>query len=221
MGFLKRSIDVANQSIQFEIAENANSVNLKFNPEFLPHLGNMKVRIEKVTKNATDRILYSGTMGDLSKILKFGFPVLGAMLPFSIGKSLILNDDNKLVINLEFSGDDAIAGTVPTSFEYEINKFIETTNNPLVIKKIQVDEELSFSTEFYPFLLIPPTVQSYETVVMVENASSLNVEPRKIFLGRELIGSTMQKDHDFLNMVTSPNQEITIKGNVNVYLILV
>lgn len=219
MAHLRRSIDAVNGQIQFEVTENANSVNLKFNPEFSQHIENLKVRVEKITKNATDRVLYSGTMKELREVLKFAFPKMQNFLPFAIGKSLILSDEDKLVVTLSFDSDAQEESRKPTSFEYELNKYVETTQNPLVIKKVTVDEELSFSSEFYPFVMLPQNTESYETVVMAQTSNNVS-EPRKIFLGNQLINSAMQPDHTFLAMVTSPNQNLTVKGNCSIYLIL-
>lgn len=217
MSFLRRSIDVANKEVQFEIAENANSVNLRFNPEFEASIPSVSVRVEKVTKNATDKTLYSGSLADISSVLKFAFPVMGSILPFAIGKSLILNDDDKLVITLSFDGEE-----MPSSFEYEINKFAETTSNPLVIKKVVVDEEATFSTEFYPVLLLPKTVESYETIVLKEEqtATGIVTVPYKNFIGKALLSAQAVEGHTYVPMVTAPNQQVTIKGLVTVYLIL-
>ena len=217
MSFLRRSIDVANKEVQIEIAENANSVNLRFNPEYAASIPSILVRVEKVTKNATDKTLYSGRLSEIASILKVAFPVMGSVLPFAIGKSLILNDDDKLVITLSFDGEE-----MPSSFEYEINKFAETTSNPLVIKKVVVDEEASFSTEFYPLLLLPKTVESYETIVLKEeqSASGIVTVPNKIFIGKALLSAQAVDGHTYVPMVTAPNQQVTIKGLVTVYLIL-
>ena len=217
MSFLRRSIDVVNKEVQFEIAENANSVNLRFNPEFEASIPSVLVRVEKVTKNATDKTLYSGRLSDIASILKVAFPVMGSVLPFAIGKSLVLNDDDKLVITLSFDGEE-----MPTSFEYEINKFADTTSNPLVIKKVVVDEEASFSTEFYPLLLLPKTVESYETIVLKEEQTSTGIVtvPYKIFIGKALLSAQAVEGHAYVPMVTAPNQQVTIKGLVTVYLIL-
>ncbi len=217
MSFLRRSIDVANKEVQIEIAENANSVNLRFNPEYEAHVQNVNVRVEKVTKNATDKTLYSGRLSDIASILKVAFPVMGSILPFAIGKSLILNDDDKLVITLSFDGEE-----MPTSFEYEINKFAETTSNPLVIKKVVVDEEATFSTEFYPLLLLPKTVDSYETIVLKDEQTPNGIVtvPNKIFIGKALLSAQAIEGHTYVPMVTAPNQQVTIKGLVTVYLIL-
>lgn len=217
MSFLRRSIDVANKEVQFEIAENANSVNLRFNPEFEASAVSLSVRVEKITKNATDKTLYSGKISDIADILKVAYPRMRFFLPFAIGKSLILNDDDKLVVTLSFDGDE-----IPTSFEYEINKFAETTSNPLVIKKVVVEEEATFSTEFYPLLLLPRTVESYETIVLKEEqtATGIVTVPNKIFIGKSLLTAQAIEGHTYVPMVTAPNQQVTIKGLVTVYLIL-
>ena len=224
MAFLRRGIDANNKEIQFEIDESANSVNLKFDDLFTQeHINAMTVRVERVAKNTANQVLYSGVYSDVKRVLTFAFGTVGNILPFAIGKSLELNDEVKLLITLQFPEAGAITKGLdaidPSSFQYEINTTLETTKNPLVIKKVVVDEELSLSTEFYPLILLSKVIESYETVVIVQNEEGKDV-PKKVYLGNAYINSLKQDNSDFHAMITSPNQNVTIKGTSTNYLIL-
>ena len=217
MAYLRRAIDAVNNEIQFEVVENASSINLKFDNAFLQSdLDLMKVRVEKVTKNQPDQTLYSGVMADIKEVLKFAFPQMGNILPFALGKSLELNDDNKIVVTLGLTAIES--NKIPTSFEFELNKNIETQKNPLILKKVTVDEELTLSTELYQLLLVSPDVESYETVVLKNDQFGV-AQPTKVYFGKQIIKSLKQKDSSYHAFVTSPNQEVTLKGTSTNYLI--
>ena len=228
MAFLRRAIDVANREIQFEISDSCNSVNLKFNPEFID-VNSVFVRVEMVSKNTANQVLYAGYLLDLKLLFKFAYLQWDNMLPFAIGKNLSLNDDIRLLVTLNFPENQVVPpsyGSVgeplelPTSFQYELNTVIGETNNPLVIKKVDVNEELTFSTEFYPLLLLSSNAESYETVVMVKDKSGNDV-PKKLFYGSKFIKSQLQYDAFYLPIVTAAEQKVTVKGTSTSYLILV
>ena len=217
MAYLRRSVDSVNSEIQFEVVESCAGVNLKFNDSFEnADLELIKVRVEKITKNQPDQTLYSCTVSDLKKILKFAFPSLGQMLPFAIGKNLELNDDNKIVVTLDLKQVET--AKIPTSFEFELNKHIDSQKNPLLIKKVTVDEELSFSTELYQLLLVSENVQSYETMVLKTDSFGL-AQPTKVFFGSSMIKSLKPVDSIYHAFVTAGNQDVTIKGSSTNYLI--
>lgn len=229
MAFLRRTIDAVNGEIQFEIIESCSSVNLKFNPEFgNDKINNLKVRVERISKNTANQLLYSGVYSEIKSLLKFAFVSMGNVLPFAIGKSVELSEDVKILVTLQFPPDSGVivdgklngAVTTPASFEYELNTTIQTTKNPLIIKKIAVDEELTIDTEFYPVLLASKDLQSYETVIIVQNELGNDI-PKKVFYGREMLKSQLtQEDSEFVTMVTQPNQKITLKGTSTNYLVL-
>ena len=217
MAYLRRSVDSVNSEIQFEVVESCAGVNLKFNDSFEnADLDLIKVRVEKITKNQPDQTLYSCTVSDLKKILKFAFPALGQMLPFAIGKNLELNDDNKIVVTLDLKQVET--AKIPTSFEFELNKHIDSQKNPLLIKKVTVDEELSFSTELYQLLLVSQDVQSYETMVLKTDSFGV-AQPTKVFFGSSMIKSIKPIDSIYHVFVTAGNQDVTIKGTSTNYLI--
>lgn len=229
MAFLRRSIDAVNGEIQFEIIEPCSSINLKFNPEFgNDKINDLKVRVERISKNTANQLLYSGVYSEIKSLLKFAFVSMGNVLPFAIGKSVELSEDVKILVTLQFPPDSGVivdgvlnrAVTTPASFEYELNTTMQTTKNPLIIKKIAVDEELTIDTEFYPVLLASKDLQSYETVIIVQNELGNDI-PKKVFYGREmLISQLTQEDAEFVTMVTQPNQKITLKGTSTNYLVL-
>ena len=195
MAFLRRPIDAVNNEIQFELNESCSSVNLKFDPEFKQnYVDALNIRVERISKNTANQILYSGAYSDLKAVLAFAFPTIGNILPFAVGKSLELSDEVKVLVTIQFSAESQIAKGLevlkPTSFEYELNTTVQTTRNPLLIKKIVVDEELTLDSEFYPLLLVDRAVKSFETVVIVQNEVGVDV-PKKVFYGHEFLNSAL------------------------------
>lgn len=213
MSEIRRPIDGENGLVQFEIAENAQSIGFVIGG--VPDAADCKVRVELVSKNKTNQTLYDLKMADLRKILAFAYPILGNVLPFAIGKSLVLNDDNRLLVTIKFPAE-----TVATGFSYTVNSYVETTQNPMVVKTIKVEEEAEVSTEFYPLMMLSKDVESYETLVMVKDEVGTLI-PNKVFFGKDLIKANLQNGSDYLPMVTQSNQKVKIVGNSTNYLLLV
>ncbi|HAO06540.1 MAG TPA: hypothetical protein DCQ50_06010 [Chryseobacterium sp.] len=213
MSEIRKPIDGENGLVQFEIAENVQSIGFIIGG--IPDSVDCKVRVELVSKNKTNQTLYDLKMADLRKILSFAYPKLGNVLPFAIGKSLVLNDDNKLFVTILFPAE-----TIATSFAYTVNTYVETTQNPMVIKTVKVEEESEVSTEFYPLMLVSQDAQSYETLVMVKDQVGTLI-PNKVFFGKDFIKANIQNNSEFLPMVTQSNQKVKIVGNSTNYLLLV
>ena len=221
MAFLRRSIDAINNEIQFEVDETANSVNLKFNDSFYQaEIDNLKIRVERTSKNTPNQLLYSAKYSELKKVLSFAYPKMGNVLPFAIGKSLVLDESTKVLVTISVPPAVEEVNGFPTSFEFEVNKTLELTKSPLLIKTVQVDEEITVNSEFYPLFLVSKQTKSFETIVIVKDENGQD-QPSKVFLGNELIKSQIQNEGDFLPFVTAKEQLITLKGNSTSYLILI
>ncbi len=195
MAFLRRPIDAVNTEIQFELNESCSSVNLKFNPEFTQsYIDALVIRVERISKNTANQVLYSGVYSDLKAVLAFAFPTIANILPFAVGKSVELSDEVKVLVTIQFSAESQTSRGLtvekPTSFEYELNTTVQTTRNPLLIKKIVVDEEMTVDSEFYPLLLVDRAVKSFETVVIVQNELGVDI-PKKVFYGHEFLNSSI------------------------------
>ncbi|UBB90218.1 hypothetical protein J4771_02355 [Candidatus Kaistella beijingensis] len=213
MSVIRKPIDGENGLVQFEIAENAQSIGFIIGG--IPDSVDCKVRVELISKNKTNQTLYDLKMEDLRKILSFAYPKMGNVLPFAIGKSLVLNDDNKLLVTILFPAE-----TIATSFAYTVNTYVEITQNPMVIKTVKVEEEAEVSTEFYPLMLVSQDAESYETLVMVKDQVGVLI-PNKVFFGKDFIEANIQNNSEFLPMVTQSNQKVKIVGNSTNYLLLI
>lgn len=211
MAKIRKAVDTANKTVQFEIRENAHSVSLFFNPQ-VTNTNNIVAEVQLVSKNKGNEILYSVKLDDLRKVLKGFFPSLNNTLPFSIGQNLKLSDDNYLLITLKWTNEQV------TSFEYAINTVVQNTESPIIIKETSVNGDLNLDTEFYPLLLIDGGVEEYETVVMVDDSGVLT--PRKIFMNRNLIISLIENGDFFLHNAVTKDQKVKIKGtSIKVYLL--
>ena len=223
MSFIRKTIDTANNQIQFEVSESCQSLNLKFNPEFAPYVNDVKIRLTKISRNAPNQDLYSGVFEDLKDLFRSFFPNYPSVLPFSIGKNLLLSEDDKILVTIDYTPQTDVNGvipaTVPTSFEYELNKFFVDTNSPLVIKKVVVSEQMDLDTEFYPTLLIPSDAESFETIVMQREVGKPATN-KKVFYGMDLISSNIPSGEDYMAIAVSVNQVVTLKGNCTCYLVL-
>lgn len=223
MSFQRKTIDTANNQIQFEVSESCQSVNLKFNPEFASYVDDVKIRLTKISRNSANQDLYSGVFSDLKSLFKNFFAGLCNVIPFAIGKNLLLSEDDKILVTIDYTPqtdeNGVISATVPTSFEYELNKFLQDTNSPLVVKKVVVSEQIDLDTEFYPTLLIPDDAESFETIVMQREVGKPATN-KKVFYGSELLQSMIESGQDYLGISVSVNQVVTIKGNCTAYLVL-
>lgn len=214
MGFINRAADNANKTVQFEVRENANSVSFDYDRSKFTNENVLKITVELVSKNKQNQKLYSLTMADLKMLLKQFMPKLGGVIPFSFGKSLILNDDNYLLVTVSWDGIEEMNG-----FKYAINSYVQTTESPLIIKEILVEDERDIDSEFYPVLLLSGDIERFETVVMVANSAGA-LEQTKVLYNKTLITSMTDSDADFLAVGLSQNQKFRVEADdQKVYLL--
>lgn len=207
MSYVNVTADNVNKVIQFEVKDNCQSISLQFNPEITPALlGDTNVLVTLVMKNKPEQVLINSKFSSIKDVLKHFIPSLNSMIPVSFATNLVLNADAYIRVTLTWT--HAIPVTV---FQYSLNTTLFDEKIPLIIKEIAIDGEVEVDTEYYPLVLVDPSITSMETIVMIEGEDDV-LRPQKVFMNSSLMQSQLEVNETYVCLATEPNQKLKFVG---------
>lgn len=154
------SLDQLNKTCQFDVTESASGISFVFNKT-----AELNYKVELLSKNDTNKTLFEGSETELSSVLSQFIDFNGNFIPFANRKNLILNNDTKLRITIDWK--TAEDGETVTSIAYDLTSEFEDTAKPLVIIKEKFSLSEDIETENYDYLMLPQKFESYESITQL------------------------------------------------------
>jgi hypothetical protein len=159
------ALDQANKQCQFDITESASGISFKFegNAQGLPD--NLNFRFQKISKDEENLTLFEGNTTELRSVLDQLIDFDGIFFPFANRKNLVLTNDTKIRITIDWK--TAQNGEGVQSISYDLTTEFADTVKPLVILKEDFSLTEDINTVNYDYVLLPLGFTSIETVATV------------------------------------------------------
>lgn len=151
------ALDQLNKTCQFDVTESASGISFTF-----VKTAELNYKVELLSKNETNKTLFEGSESELTDVLSQFIDFNGNFIPFSNRKNLLLNNDTKLRITIDWKNADV--GDTVTSIAYDLTSEFEDTVKPLVIIKEKFSLSEDIETENYDYLMLPEKFDSYESI---------------------------------------------------------
>lgn len=207
MSKIRKNIDAVNKLVQFEIKEPCSSISFELEGEGVS-AADLNYHVELISKNKRNEILYNQKNSTLRNLLNSFIPRLKNLVPLTLGKNLQLNNDTFVRVTISWESN-----VNPNSFSYRLNRVIDSTSVPLVIKEVTAG---TVDTEYFPLLMVGRDVESLETVVMLEDDNGV-ITPQKVSYSKEYIEAMRPNVigvHVFyLPLFVTQNQKVEIEGS--------
>ena len=159
------ALDQANKQCQFDITESASGISFKFegNAQGLPE--DLNFRFQKISKDEENLTLFEGNTTELKSVLDQLIDFDGIFFPFANRKNLVLTNDTKIRITIDWK--TAQNGKGVQSISYDLTTEFADTVKPLVILKEDFSLTEDINTVNYDYVLLPAGFTSIETVATV------------------------------------------------------
>lgn len=221
----KVAIDSVNKSAQFKLTNSLSGVSLflysganeykmaGFNQNMKNELLKGKIMIDLVRKNQPNVALVDLSLSEYQIVVGILFKKKEGVLeiPLAVGGDLLLDDDNYLQITLTWGNVNI---TRIDAFE---NRLLGTTERPIVIKSVAIDERTEVNTEFYNGVVFGNNISELETIrTEMDDAGEVVSEKQELSYG------FMELQYGYDGGVMFPvveDQKVVFRGNGKVYLV--
>ncbi len=159
------ALDQANKQCQFDITESASGISFKFEGNATGLPDDLNFRFQKISKDEENLTLFEGNTTELRSVLDQLIDFDGIFFPFANRKNLVLTNDTKIRITIDWK--TAQNGEGVQSISYDLTTEFADTVKPLVILKEDFSLTEDINTVNYDYVLLPLGFTSIETVATV------------------------------------------------------